>query len=47
LLGDGTSIGQILIMGGWKSPAVLQYMAIDELSSRVAAIQAVEDSDSD
>ena len=47
LLADGTSISVILAAGGWKSPAILAYLMIDELHRRVAGIHTIEQSDSD
>ena len=37
----------ILKMGGWRSSAVLSYMALDDLDNRVHALKASEDSDSE
>ena len=47
LLAEGTSIGTLLMLGGWKSPAILSYLAVNDLENRLGAIAVIEDSDSD
>ena len=43
----GSSISEICLMGGWRSAAVLRYIAVDDLTKRVAAIKLIEASDSE
>ena len=47
LLAEGTSIGALLQLGGWRSPAILSYFAVNDLENRLGAIHVIEDSDSD
>ena len=47
LLQAGTSIAEICRMGGWRSAAVLKFIAIDELQKRLSAIRLIEASDSE
>jgi hypothetical protein len=46
MVNSGTSLSTILRLGGWRSAAVLHYMAIDDLENRNYALKASEDSDS-
>ena len=43
----GTPISRILEIGGWKSSAVLRYLAMQEIDDAVVMRTSVEDSESD
>ena len=47
LMGEGLPLATILQLGGWRSAAILHYLAVDELQARLGAIQIIEASDSE
>ena len=47
LMGEGLPLATILQLGGWRSAAILHYLAVDELQSRLGSIQIIEGSESE
>ena len=47
MLSAGDPISTILQAGGWRSPAILRYLVMEELDHRVATNATVDASDSE
>ena len=47
MLRAGDDLSSILQMGGWRSPAILTYLARDELDRRAAGLDLINNSASE